>query len=431
MPSPSQNKPETAHTALSVPKRALPYSVASRKWLPDFVTRAIFGKPLAPSSEEWAGIVDGLGRGDPPMDNIVAWMFEGSPGYAKALFEQALTRGIHTVEEPPAPLKEFFDHVDAAPDWLNRALLNEGAKVSQANGMVSFYVLRDMALMGGYVYFSSLNQTLAATGSLQKDASLRLGETGKWLADVTTPHGLDRFGEGFITTIRVRMVHALIRRALKKRGDWDGDAWGLPINQIDMLATYLAFGPVTVLGARLFGVPINRTESRAAMHMWRYIGWLSGVEEQWLALTEGDGLRKLYHTFLTHQFPDEKVGLLGMALLKEPLTRRLPGLERYPLLMRLVRRYLYHKHMSNSALILGPLQRRRLGLPMLAVPWYPLLSAPVRFVVFSWYRWRGGKAFERFSARSVDKQKRLLGSYFGDREASIIKPTAEHPAHVS
>jgi hypothetical protein len=430
MPSSSTHTTHGLHTTLPVPKRALPYSVAGRKWLPDFVTRAIFGKPLAASREEWACVVEGLGRGDPAMDRIVAWMFEANPGQTKALFEQALTRGIQTVDEPPAPLKEFFDCIDNAPGWLDPALLVEGAKVAQSSGMVSFYVLRDMALMGGYAYFSSLNQTLAATGSLQKDAALRLGETGKWLADVTTPHGLERFGAGFITTIRVRMVHALIRRALTKRGDWDANTWGVPINQIDMLATYLAFGPVTVLGARLFGVPIGKADSRAAMHMWRYIGWLSGVEEQWLALTEGDGWRKLYHTFLTHRLPDEKVGLLGTALLKEPLTRRLPGLERYPLLTKLVRRYIYHKHVSNSALILGPMQRRRLGLPILALPWYPILSAPVRFLVISWYRWRGGRALEEHTARTVAKQQRLLSSYFGDREVGIIKPSAGHPAHV-
>lgn len=375
-------------------------------------------------------MTDGLWKGDPQMDRIVEWMFDTNPGKAKALFERALTRGLDTIEDPPTALKDFFDHIDAGPSWLNHALLVEGAKVAQRNGMVSFYVLRDMALMGGYVYFSSLNQTLAATGSLQKDAALRLGETGKWLADVTTPHGLERFGDGFITTIRVRMVHALIRRAMVKRPDWDETTWGLPINQIDLLATYLAFGPITLLGARIFGVPIGRQDSRAAMHMWRYIGWLSGVEEPWLARTERDGLRKLYHTFLTHRFPDEKVRALGTALLREPLTRHIPDLERFPLLTMLVRRYIYHKHISNSALILGPVQRHRLGLPIFAVPWYPLLSAPVRFITLSWYRFRGGEALERFTARNVAKQQKLLASYFGERKASIIQPTAEHPAYV-
>lgn len=414
-----------------VPKRALPYSMAKVDWLPNFLAKLAFGQPLAPRAEEWARVETALGQGDPLMDDVVTWMFDEGAGRAKAMFEQALTRGIDTVENAPAPLRALFEHVESAPPWLNRDLLDEGSQIAQLAGMASFYVLRDMALMGGYVYFNSMNQTLAATGALRKNVSLRLGETGKWLGDVTKPGGLGRFSDGFITTLQVRMVHALVRRALLKREDWDFHAWGLPINQVDMMATYLAFGPVTVFGSRFFGVPVSKRDSRAVIHMWRYIGWLMGVDEQWLAVNEGDGFRKLYHAFLTHRLPDEKVRHLGEALRDEPLSRRLPALEGYPLLTKLVRRYIYHKHIANSALILGPIQRLRLGIPLFAVPWYPFLSAPFRFLQISWHRWLGGKALKRFTERSAATQERLLATYFDDRAASIIKPTSEHPAHVA
>ena len=228
----------------------------------------------------------------------------------------------------------------------------------------------------------------------------------------------------------MRLVHALIRRQLQSRPEWQAETWGVPINQIDMLATYLAFGPVTLTGSRLFGVPVCKKESAAVLHMWRYIGWLSGLEEQWLVETEGDGLRKLYHTFLTHRLPDEKIRLLGQSLMREPLQRHLPGLENKPLRARLKRWYLYQLHLSNSSLILGPVQRYRLGLPLLTLPWYPLLSAPLRFCTLSWYRWRGGTALAKLAQRQRVQQQDLLRSYFNGREIDIIRPTAEHPARV-
>lgn len=417
-------------TIPAAPARAAPFRIAGLKWLPDFIARPVFGAPLAPSRDEWTRVEAALHQGDEPMDRVVAWMFESGPRQAKAQFEQALLHGIDTVPDAPAPLREFFAHIDTPPPWLDRALLDAGARAAQMSGMVAFYVLRDMALMGGYAYFNSFNQVLAATGALHKDVGLRLGETGKWLMDVTETGGLERFGEGFVTTIRVRMVHALVRRHLAANKDWDTNTWGLPINQVDMLATYLAFGPVTLTGVRLFGVPVTRADSRASMHMWRYIGWLSGMHEEWLAITEGDGLRMLYHTFLTHRLPDEKIRLMGSALRDEPLTRRLPDLEGRPLLTKIARRYNYHKHLSNSALILGPVQRRRLGLPLFTLPWYPAISAPVRFAVLGWYRWRGGETLAKFTARSRAKQRALMASYFGGKEVTIIKPGAEHPAHV-
>ena len=60
----------------------------------------------------------------------------------------------------------------------------------------------------------------------------------------------ERFGQGFKTTLMVRMVHAMVRRNLPEREEWSNEEWGLPVNQTDMLATYLAFGPIMMTGMR-------------------------------------------------------------------------------------------------------------------------------------------------------------------------------------
>jgi len=197
-----------------------------------------------------------------------------------------------------------------------------------------------------------------------------------------------------------------------------------------MLATYLAFGPVTLKGVRLFGVPFRRAQADAIMHMWRYVGYLSGVDERFLAITEADGLRKLYHASLTHRRPDETARQLGQALMREPLTRHVPGGEEHPLRARLVRRFAYHQHLSNSALILGPIRRRQLGLPLFILPWYPIVSAPIRFAVLSYYQLRGGEVLDRYIERTRERQKRLLDTYFGGTQRHLLRPAESHPAHV-
>ena len=423
------------HTAATAPsqstlQRVAPWTTARRKRLPDVVSRWVFGRPLAPTAAEWERLQAALVQGDPAMDRLVDWLFEAGPRSAKPLFDQALHHGIASVPNPPAPLRDFFAHLETPPDWLQRELLEEGVKAAHIGGKVGFFVLRDLALMGGYAYFNSMNQTLAGSGSLRKDTALRLGETGKWLSDVTEPGGLERFGPGFITTVRVRLVHALVRRNLQNKPGWDTAKWGLPINQVDMTATYLAFGPVTLTGSRLFGVPVRSSQSRAFMHLWRYIGWLMGVDEPWLAQSETDGLRKLYHCFLTHRLPDDKIRQLGEALRAEPLNRYLPDLEQSPRLTALMRRFLYLQHISNSALILGWRQRRQLGMPLLALPWYPLLSAPFRFLQLGYFQLRGGQTLEAFSRRNRERQKRLLTQYFGKGDQDIIRPGQDHPAHL-
>jgi hypothetical protein len=412
------------------PVRLMPWHSARKKRIPDFVAKLVFGQPLPPTEAEWQQVQEALWQGDPAMDQLVDWLFATGPRVAKPMFDQALERGIDSLDNPPQPLRDFFALVDRDPPWLNRALLDTGAAVSHLGGKVGFYVLRDMALMGGYAYFNSMNQTLASSGSLRKDTSQRLGETGKWLNDVTEIGGMNRFSDGFKTTIRVRLVHALVRRNLLNKPDWEADKWGLPINQIDMQATYLAFGPAALLGSRAFGVPVRKKQAHAFLHLWRYVGWLMGVDEQWLAITEGDGLRKLYHTFLTHRLPDDKIRQLGQALRDEPRSRYLPELEGRPRMAALKRWFLYQQHLSNSSLILGPRERRQLGLPMTILPWYPAISAPWRFLALNYYVWRGGHALERYAARMRQVQRDLLIGYFGRKQPDIIQPGTGHPAHL-
>ncbi len=413
------------------PTRMVSSRLARTQWLPPALARRIFGAPLAPTAAEWSALEAALMRGDPAMDGLVAWMFEERPRERKAQFERALAHGIGAVARAPEPLGRFFAVVESDPPWLDRELVAAGIRASRLAGDAGFFVLRDLALMGGYSYFNSMNQTLALAGALTKDTALRIGETGKWLTDVTEEGGLERFGPGYVSTLRVRLIHSLIRRNLLRRPEWDSARWGVPINQVDMLATYLAFGPVSLLGVRLFGVPVGRKDAAAAMHLWRYVGFLSGVDEPLLAITEGDGLRKLYHTFLTHRWPDDTARKLGTALRDEPLARHVPGFEERPRRAAWRRRFAYHQHLSNTALILGPLRRRQLGLPVLTLPWYPLASAPIRFAKTSYQQLRGGAALERYLVENRRRQVALLDSYFAKREHDLLRPGATHPAHVA
>lgn len=426
----SEGPPSTTSDARRPPLRALPFSEASRELVPPFIAKLLFGVPLAPRRDEWTIIESALYRGDPAMDEVVEWMFAAGPGASRRLFEQALTQGIHSLRDPPDALRKFFALIDTPPVWVDRELLARGVDPAQRSGAVGFQVHRDLALMAGYSYFNSMNQVLIRTGALERHTSLRMGETKKWIHDVGERGGLERFKPGFITTIRVRLVHALVRRSISRRDDWDHAKWGLPINQVDMQATYLAFGPFSLLGMRLFGVYISRRDAEAHVHMWRYIGWLLGVEEALLAHTEKDGLRKVHHTFLTHRLPDGSVRRLGQALRDEPLHRKLPEPLQSSRWADLYRRFLYHQHLSNSSVLLGPQRRKELGLPLSTLPWNPVLSAPFRFAFLCSLRLLGKRALYAYQDRARAGQERRLAGYFGGDEAHIIRPAEGHPAHA-
>ena len=72
--------------------------------------------------------------------------------------------------------------------------------------------------------------------------------------------------------------------------EWKAEQWGLPVNQIDMVATYLGFCVIMLEGLRLMGIPVTARNSKAVMHLWAYAGWLMGVDERWLVHRERDGV---------------------------------------------------------------------------------------------------------------------------------------------
>ncbi len=98
---------------------------------------------------------------------------------------------------------------------------------------------------------------------------------------------------------------------------WDAEAWGQPINQHDMLATTILFSEVLADGLRRFGFRITRDEAEDWLHLWRWAGWLMGVEPELLPVTEGGAVELAELILLTQGRPDEDARELVRALLQD------------------------------------------------------------------------------------------------------------------
>lgn len=322
-----------------------------------------------PDDARWRQIGEALLHGDEPADRLVAWMFASGMRAARAQFEQALERGIDSLPDAPQPLREFFALVDTPPPWLDWDRQATGAEVYRRGGIELVYVARDVAFLGGY-QASAFNKTLLLTGALTKGPTRRLAETLRWALDSTAEGGMRRFGAGFKSTVRVRLIHALVRRHVSGLPSWQLRDWGLPINQIDMAATLLGAASVPLLGARVLGMLQTRHERDAATHSARYLGWLMGVDERWLPTDEASAMRLLYELLLSIYNPDETSVQLAQPMADEPLSRP------YPRWAGLRGRFDRARHLSISRLFLGRRGLSNLGLQATTLPWYPLLNWP-------------------------------------------------------
>ncbi|MGH1565437.1 oxygenase MpaB family protein [Mumia sp. DW29H23] len=219
-------------------------------------------------------------------------MRAGEPGRV-AMREFAVRLADPTAPAESPALADFFAAVEATPDWVNLDLIAEAGRVQRRFGRNAADVLLQLSLIGGY-RFGGPTDLLVATGGLTGEMTRRrLAETQKWAVALAQPDALLPYGEGWRLTVHVRAMHALVNHAFER--DWDVARWGLPINQTDQAATLGLFDGVLLIGVRALGVPVTRDESRAVMHLWKYVGWLMGVDDAWLVDDERERHRLNYH----------------------------------------------------------------------------------------------------------------------------------------
>ncbi|MEU8800642.1 oxygenase MpaB family protein [Spirillospora sp. NPDC048819] len=298
--------------------------------------------------------------GDPPADAVAAMIAERPGGSGRRLFERALHEGIDALDDPPRELVDFFAEVDAVPYWVDADRLDHGARVIGRTGLFGLtMVMPCLSLYGGYLA-SRANKTLVRTGDLDSMAPRRLAETASWWVDVTTPGGLGRFDTGFKQTIRVRIMHAQVRAAMRRRGDWEHEAWDAPINQIQTAGTLLLFSLVMLLGSRALGFRFSAADQSAALHLWRYVGHLMGVHHDLLPTSEADAWRLFWLEGSTEFFPDEDSRRLADSLMNAAAPLLLPPrLKNSATAQRVLTHYLF----SYSRVVLGKRNADFLGAP--------------------------------------------------------------------
>ena len=318
------------------------------------------------SKERWEIIGARLTQGDPLADAVVEWM-QGVRQRSVAL-ERALEGESLEVVEKSAAARTFLEQVSIVPDWVDFDLIELGGRFIDSTHPAPYYVLRDMGLLAGYTW-SDLNYPLVLTGALRAGATRRVMQTMSWFSDTVDPHALLPGAQGYLATLKVRLLHATVRRHLLNRPDWPLEERGIPINQTDMAATWLAFSALLLFGLRLVGVPVSRHQSHAVMHLWKYACWLMGVDLSWLTDDEQVGRTLLFDILSTYRGADETSVALATALADQTAELRFSSHDTFNALLWRVER---SRHLGTAQLFLGPRGMKRLGLSRWHLPWYPL-----------------------------------------------------------
>ena len=230
----------------------------------------------------------GMWEGDPLADACADDAARLGPGRFMRLLRQALAEGVDAVPDAPDSLRDLFAELDTVPDWVDLAAIDRGVRDLARYSRETGIALGAASLLSGYAN-PTASRPLELTGRYVENAGMRTIEVGTWLRSVTSVGGLQRFSPGFERTVRVRMIHAFVRRHLRESDAWDRAAWGEPISQAHLAYTIDEFCLVLLRALSRVGVTFRAHEVADGYYArWRYLGHLMGIGPALLPASQAD-----------------------------------------------------------------------------------------------------------------------------------------------
>jgi hypothetical protein len=291
--------------------------------------------PPEPPPSRFVRVDDARRRFGDRVDRLAPWLWRVDPLADAAVAalasldrrqrEAVVTRALSSQERSPGRRSEpvpglpeverLIESCAVVPWWVDWARVDRGGRLLLRSGILGGIVLGAKALIGGYAAPGG-NKPLVLSGQLAERAAARLSETSRFVQAVSRPGGMRPGRDGWAITVRVRLMHAEVRRMVHSSGRWRPREWGAPINQHDMVATILLFSAVTMDGLRQLGLRIDSDEADDAVHLWRWVGHVIGVEPELLPATEREAQGLCALIAATQGPPDEDSRLLTDALMR-------------------------------------------------------------------------------------------------------------------
>lgn len=213
---------------------------------------------------------------------------------------------------PPA-VQEFFARVSEPPPWLDLRFLVPGMRVYHQYSDLFIAVHVTGVLVSGFS--TMISKSFFRTGRLTEYGVRRLQQNNRHLIEICLPGGLDRRGDGWKLSVRIRLVHAQIRRLLRQPGEWDELHDGVPLSAAHMAFASAAFSSLLVEQVRRVGARISQEEGESFVQIWRYVAWLFGVPETILFRDFDEGLELCRIGFLCEPEPSDEAVLMANALI--------------------------------------------------------------------------------------------------------------------
>ncbi|MDE2939293.1 MAG: oxygenase MpaB family protein [Chloroflexota bacterium] len=252
--------------------------------------------------------------GDPVMDALV----EELAPLPQDLIHQFINAGMQEdkagLRDAPEALREFFFTAPQPdPDWLDHDVFHPGIIAFQRNAADVLAAFVAGTLLVG---FSTLiSKSFVQTGRIFDNGVWRLRQNNRHMLEIFFPGGLERQGDGWKLSLRIRFIHAQVRRLLAQSEEWEHEAWGVPVSAAHMGFAVANFAVSTLDFSTKLGAFYTPEERAGFFAVWRYSGYVMGVPESILFSDENSATHLRDIGLLCEPPPTDESILMSNALI--------------------------------------------------------------------------------------------------------------------
>ncbi len=225
-----------------------------------------------------------VSMGDPAADAAADALAGFEPSRGHRFIRAGMDGDAKEFAAAPAALRELFERAEKTPAWWDANAVHAGCRAFYANSdlfIPAFFVvtLRNAATL--------ISKAFYATGRVRTVHGLRrIRQNTRHFIEIMLPGALEREGDGWKLSVRIRLVHAQVRRLIRDSGEWDPSVFGAPISAAHMGLSSANFSASLLQEAHRLGADLDTETRTAFMQIWRYASWLVGTPNA--LLFEGD-----------------------------------------------------------------------------------------------------------------------------------------------
>lgn len=226
--------------------------------------------------------------GDPLADDAIEQLASYSQREASHFIRAGMREDEDAFAKAPSLLREFFLSQESPPEWVREVDFGPGVRMFHRNSRLVLGAMVGGTLVEGFT--TNIAKSFFITGRLREQGVRRLRQNNRHMVEIFMPGGMDRLGDGWKLSVRIRLIHAMVRRLLYESGDWETEAWGAPISAAHVGFAITAFSARLLVHLKSLGAEFNDEERESFMQVWRYSGHLMGIPESILFHNEEDAL---------------------------------------------------------------------------------------------------------------------------------------------